>query len=176
MQPTAIKRTAIVVGALSALVVFTVSGPWAQSRDVPAMPMSPPMMMPPHGMPPFPPMEKASPVEACLDMSARGVAMVAYFKARLNLTTEQLGAWQDLEAASTEIAKEERGACALLPTKVEPLGAMQVLSITEERLSAMQRHLQKIGPPSRKVYDVLSADQRKVVDSMMMMPPPPMLP
>lgn len=172
MQHAAIKRIAIAGTILSALVA--VSATWAQSRDVPAMPMSPPMM-PGHGMPPVPPMGNAmplSPVEACLDRSARSVAVMAYFKARLDLTTEQLAAWQELETASTEIAKEERDACARLPVKFESPGAMKMLSMTEERLAAMQRHLQKIGPSIRKVYAVLSPDQRKLVDSMPMAPPP----
>ena len=106
-------------------------------------------------------------------MSAHGVAALAYLKARLDLTTAQLGAWQGVEAASAEIAKEQRDACARLPAKFEPPGAMQMLSLAEERLAAMQRHLQKIGPPSRKVYEVLSPEQRRIVDTMM---PPPMLP
>lgn len=138
----------------------------------------PPMMAlaeagrPPLPLPPMPGTQYPPAAEICLDNMARRSALWAYLKSRLNLTSQQLSAWQDFENAATESEAEERQACSKLAAKPGDQTIVQRLDSAEEMLARRLAEIRKVGTPLRKVIAVLSPDQLRLLDRSMplMMP------
>lgn len=122
-------------------------------------------------MPPMPPARPAGPNEACLDMMAHRAAGRAYLKARLDLTPQQLPAWQELETVAGQDEAEERRVCASLPAKPDELSLMQRLDGAEERATLQLAHLRKVSEAFKKLAATLSPEQQRLIDQSM--PPLP---
>lgn len=118
-------------------------------------------------VPPFPPppmpgqfgIERFSVAEGCFDVVARRAALRAYLKARLNLNSEQLAAWQDYENAASESEADERQACSNLTAKPGNQTVDQRMDTMEEMLARRLAQARKVGAPLRKVVATLSPDQ-----------------
>jgi LTXXQ motif family protein len=142
-------------------------------RPPPPLPMI--MVLPDPGMlpllpPPIPGQGGAARppnAENCLDRMARHAALRAYLKARLDLSPQQLPAWQDFESAATESDAEERQACALLAAKPENQTIVQGMDIVEEMLARRLVQIRKVGGPLRKVFATLSPDQLRLLEQSM---------
>jgi hypothetical protein len=105
--------------------------------------------------------------ESCLDRMARHAALRAYLKARLDLSPQQLPAWQDFESAATESDAEERQACAQLAVKSENQTIVQGMDSVEEMLAHRLVQIRKVGGPLRKVFATLSPDQLRLLEQSM---------
>lgn len=124
------------------------------------------------GMPPPPPPflpgpgggDRFSAAESCLDMVARHAGVRAYLKARLNLSPQQLAAWQDFENAATESEPEDRQACAKLAGKPGDQTVVQRLDIAEEMLSRRLAQVRKVAGLLHQVIATLSPDQLRLLE------------
>ena len=114
---------------------------------------------------------RPSPKEVCMDTVALRAGFLGYLKAKLDLTPPQLAAWQEAEAVFNDVAKSEREGCSRLPAEVPQASMLGAITFAEEHTASHQQQLQKMGPAIRKLYESLSASQRKVMDSI----PPPMM-
>lgn len=112
-----------------------------------------------------------SPKEVCMDIVALRAGFLGYLKAKLDLAPQQLAAWQEAEAVFNDVAKSEREGCSRLPAEVAQASVLRAITFAEEHTAGHQQQLQKMGPAIRKLYESLSANQRKVMDSI----PPPMM-
>jgi len=126
--------------------------------DMGVPPPPPPLMPGPGGA------ERFSAADGCLDMMARQAALRAYLKARLNLSAQQLVAWQEFENAATESELEDRQACAKLPGKPGDQTVIQRLETAEEMLSRRLAQVRKVAGPLRKVIATLSPDQLRLLE------------
>ncbi len=112
-----------------------------------------------------------SPKEVCMNAVALRAGFLGYLKAKLDLAPPQLAAWQEAEAVFNDVAKGEREGCSRLPAEVAQASVLRAIAFAEEYTASQQQQLQKTGPAIRKLYESLSASQRKVMDSI----PPPMM-
>jgi len=127
------------------------------------------------GVPPFPPppmpgqygTERFSVTESCLDMVASRAALRAYLKARLNLNSQQLAAWQDYENAASESEADERQACSSLTAKPGNQSIDQSIETMEEMLARRLAQVRKVSAPLRKVVATLSPDQLRFLERSM---------
>lgn len=129
---------------------------------------APPAARPEWG--PSPPARPAA-TEACLDMMAHRAADRAYLRVKLDLTPQQLPAWQELETVSSQGEAEERQFCASLPAKPDELLLVQRLDKAEERATRQLAHLRKVGESFKKLAATLSPEQQRLIDQSM--PPLP---
>lgn len=106
-----------------------------------------------------------------MDIVALRAGFLGYLKAKLDLTPPQFGAWQEAEAVFSDVARGERENCSRLPTEMAQASTLRAIAFAEEHTASRQQQLQKMGPAIRKLYESLSASQRKVMDSI----PPPMM-
>jgi hypothetical protein len=134
----------------------------------PGLPPPPPFAAPEAGntLPAGP-----SPKEVCMNVVALRAGFLGYLKAKLDLAPPQLAAWQEAEAVFNDVAKGEREACSRLPAEMAQATVLRAITFAEERTASHQLQLQKVGPAIRKLYESLSASQRKVMDSI----PPPLM-
>ncbi len=173
------KYTASIVVAATAL-FGTGAGLAQQPGPYPMPPMAGlPFFAP--GLPPPPPFAGPgggnalpagpSPKEVCMNTVALRAGFLGYLKAKLDLAPQQLAAWQEAEAVFNDVAKSEREGCSRLPAEVAQASVLGAITFAEEHTASHQQQLQKMGPAIRKLYESLSASQRKVMDSI----PPPMM-
>lgn len=95
----------------------------------------------------------------------------AYLRVKLDLTPQQLPAWQELETVSSQGEAEERQFCASLPAKPDELSLVQRLDKAEERATRRLVHLRKVGESFKKLAATLSPEQQRLIDQSM--PPLP---
>jgi hypothetical protein len=136
----------------------------------------PPLMFPDPDAPLFAPppvpsrsrSERWAPAEMCRDMMARQAAFRTYLKVRVNLTPQQLAAWQDFENAASENERDEGAACGKLSGAPEDQTIIQRLDAAEQALGERLGRMRKVNGPLRKVIGMLSPDQRRLIDQVMM--------
>ena len=129
--------------------------------DMGVLPLPPPLLPGQGGA------ERLSAAEGCLDMTARQAALRAYLKARLNLTAEQLAAWQDFETAAAAGEVEDRQACARLAGKPGDQAILQRMDTVEEMLSRRLAQVRRVAVPLRKAIATLSPDQLRLLERSM---------
>ncbi|SKA30197.1 LTXXQ motif family protein [Enhydrobacter aerosaccus] len=130
----------------------------------------PPPPPPPPGMPGHGPRPGRQPADMCLDRMAAKAALVAYTKARLNLTSEQLGAWQEVETVLGGARQDERAACAKPLPNPEQVDALQRNEGLRTRLASQLDRLNKLDGPMHKLVALLSPEQRQVLDRLPPLP------
>ncbi len=101
----------------------------------------------------------------CTERYARKVARLAYLEAKLDLTEQQRAAWDKWRQTRLNAATQERSAC--LENSSQPEGrptAVEREARLEKRLSLKLQGLQASRPALEALYDVLTPDQRAVLD------------
>lgn len=130
-------------------------------------PMAPFMPVAPGAVPGFPhPMGPPSPPRvACEDGINQRAAIVGYLRSKLRLSPAQKDAWARVETAAEPVIAQERELCGGLPLEpTNPPSAMEHLAFAERHLSLRVALLRAVREPLHAFYDMLSAEQRAVLD------------
>jgi LTXXQ motif family protein len=95
----------------------------------------------------------------------RRAAITDYLKSKLQLAGAQSEAWQKMEDAAKPVRMKMYDACKLLPENVSDTPTLpSTMEFLEKRLSVQTELVHTIAKPVRALYDVLSPDQRAVLD------------
>jgi hypothetical protein len=106
-----------------------------------------------------------SPRAFCEERIARRIGKRAYLKARLDLTAEQLPAWDAFQKAADEAGAKEKAACASLPTEMKTRPTLpDRLAHREESMRNRLASIQAVKPALVALYDKLSPEQKAVLD------------
>lgn len=111
-------------------------------------------------------MMQMTPEQRCNERLARRAGMIAYTKAKLNLTAEQRPAWDKLNAQLQAAADKQRQLCASLKPAGER-GKQTILervSRREQFLTARLDGLHQIRPALEQFYQVLTPEQKAIID------------
>ena len=108
---------------------------------------------------------KFSPKDMCLDQVARRIGNRAYLKARLELKPDQMTAWNTFEKASDEASAKANARCATLPAEMkERPNYVERLSMMEDAMKARVASIEAVKPSLTALYNVLSPEQKAVLD------------
>jgi len=112
-----------------------------------------------------------SPKAFCEDRIARRIGNRAYLKARLDLTADQLPAWEAFQKAADDASAKEKAKCAALPTEMKaPPSLPDRLTRQEEMMKSRLESIQAVKPTLVALYDKLSPEQKAILDRPMMGP------
>jgi LTXXQ motif family protein len=148
----------------------------AQLGQIPGWPGPGPLPripLPPAGIAPTGLLGRAppplSPRQACEEEIARGAAFVAYLKVKVRLQGAQQEAWENLANTAAPAVQRLYDGCAELPERIAARPSMpDAISFAEKRFAAAAELFRVISKPLYTLYEMLSPDQRAVLD-----PPPP---
>jgi hypothetical protein len=113
-------------------------------------------------------MRTFSPKAMCERHVARRIGNRAYIKARLDLKSEQLPAWNAFEKAADEASAKEKAKCASLPTEMKtPPDFTTRFNRREEMLKARLDSLETVKSSLMALYAALTPDQKAVLDRPM---------
>jgi len=114
-------------------------------------------------------MREFSPKAFCEERVARRIGSRAYLKSKLDLTPEQMPAWDAFQKAADEASAKEKAKCASLPTEMkEPPSMTERLNRREDMMKSRLEAMQAVKPTLLALYDKLSPDQKAVFDRPMM--------
>jgi hypothetical protein len=115
-------------------------------------------------------MMQLPPRQRCEERLARRAGMIAYTVAKLNLTAEQRPLWDKLQSLTQIAADRERQLCASL----KPVGErgqetiLDRVNRREQFLSARLQGLQQARPALEQLYQVLTPEQKAIIDHPLM--------
>ena len=116
-------------------------------------------------------MRDFSPKAFCEEHIARRIGNRAYLKAKLDLKTDQMSAWDAFQKAADEASTREKARCASLPTEMKtPPSFPDRLTRQEEMMKSRLESIQAVKPSLVALYDKLSPEQKAVLDRPMMGP------
>ena len=116
-------------------------------------------------------MREFSPKAFCEDRIARRIGNRAYLKARLDLTADQVPAWEAFQKAADEASTKEKAKCASLPAEMKtPPSFPDRLGRQEEMMKSRLESIQAVKPTLMALYDKLSPEQKAAFDRPMMGP------
>jgi hypothetical protein len=116
-------------------------------------------------------MREFSPKAFCEDRIARRIGNRAYLKARLDLTADQVPAWEAFQKAADEASTKEKAKCASLPGEMKtPPSFPDRLGRQEEMMKSRLESIQAVKPTLMALYDKLSPEQKAAFDRPMMGP------
>lgn len=101
----------------------------------------------------------------CTDRYAHEAGRLAYLQARLNLTEQQIPAWVKWAQIETRSAEKDRDSCLAMTPKAE--GKPTIVdreAEMEKHLSMRLENLQASHPALQALYDVLTPEQRAILD------------
>ena len=150
-------------------------GPHGAGPGGPAIPGPQPAYFGPFEGPPRPFAAGAPPAAmarfVCEEDIDRHAAQAGYLKSKLRLAGAQKEAWQKIEQAAEPVVEKMQKACASLPGQPgEPPNFATMIAMADQQLSLRAEYVHAIAAPARALYDMLSPQQRSVLDR----PPPPM--
>lgn len=106
-----------------------------------------------------------SPKAMCQDMLARRIGNRAYIKARLELKSEQMTAWNAFEKASDEANTKSNARCAALPAEMKDRpNYVDRLSMEEDAMKARVASIEAVKPTLVSLYAVLTPEQKAILD------------
>lgn len=109
-----------------------------------------------------------TPKAMCQDGLARRVGNRAYIKARLELKPDQMAAWNAFEKAADDASAKERARCAALPAEMKEMpNYVDRLTMREDMMKARLASIEAVKPTLLALYNVLSPDQKAVLDKPM---------
>lgn len=148
---------------------------WRPEEPFPA-PLGPPPPVPRAGPWPMVPPPGAEPWAthaACQDQIDRGIAMATYLKSKLRLQPNQKDAWAKLEQAANPPIQQLYSVCDKLPIEAGTAPSLpEALDMAEQETSARLDLLRAVRGPISSLYELLTPEQRQVLQS----PAPAFLP
>jgi len=109
-----------------------------------------------------------NPRNMCLERMAHKVGNRAYLKARLDLTPEQMTAWNAFEKAADEVSAKDKARCATLPTDVKtPPKFNERLNMREAMMKSRLEALEAVKPSLTALYAALTPEQQSLFDRPM---------
>jgi hypothetical protein len=111
-------------------------------------------------------MMQLPPRQRCEERLAQRAGRIAYTVAKLNLTPEQRPLWEKLQSQMQAAADRQRQLCASLKPAGER-GQETILDRVNQReqfLSARLQGLQQARPALEQLYQVLTPDQKAIID------------
>lgn len=130
---------------------------------------------PPFGPPPGPPPMRpiAADRRACAETIDRAAGMAGYLKSKLNMDGAQKDAWQKIEQAAEPVVVKMRQICATLPDEPDgPPNFPAVIALADRQFAVRAEFVHAILGPAKGLYDMLSPEQRAILDRPL---PPPAL-
>jgi hypothetical protein len=115
-------------------------------------------------------MRKFSPKAFCEERIARKVGARAYLKEKLDLTADQMSAWDAFQKAADAASAKDKAKCASLPTempKTMPTFADR-MNRREEMMKSRLDSIEAVKPTLLALYDKLTPEQKTVLDRPMM--------
>jgi hypothetical protein len=114
-------------------------------------------------------MRDFSPKAFCEERIARRVGNRAYLKEKLDLTADQMSAWDAFQKAADTASAKEKARCASLPTELKtPPTFADRLNRQEEMMKSRLESIESVKPTLMALYDKLSPEQKAVLDRPMM--------
>lgn len=102
---------------------------------------------------------------ACENDIKRRAAIADYLKSKLHLVGAQNEAWQKMEDAANPVRTKMHDACKLLPDNLSDTPTLpNTMEFLEKQLSVQAELVHATAKPVRALYDLLSADQRAILD------------
>src|SRR5262249_14831982 len=106
-----------------------------------------------------------NPKTFCLDQVARRASNRAYIKVRMDLTPEQLTAWNAFAKAADDADAKDVARCNALPTEMkERPNYVDRLGVEEEVMKARIERIEAVKPTLLAFYNTLSPEQKTVLD------------
>jgi LTXXQ motif family protein len=110
---------------------------------------------------------------ACAEAIDHGAGVAGYLKSKLHLVGAQKDAWQKIEEAAEPVVAKMREICVTLPDEPGATPNLPTRITTANREFAVRAEfVHAILSPAKALYDLLSPEQRAIVDQP---PPPPAL-
>ncbi len=109
-------------------------------------------------------MARLSPRQRCEERFARRAGMIAYTIAKLNLTAQQKPLWDKLNGLLQSASDKQRQLCQSLKQAAGQETILDRVGHREQVLTARLRSLQQIRPALEQFYQVLSADQKAIIN------------
>ena len=101
----------------------------------------------------------------CLDMVGRRAGDRTALKIRLELKPEQMSAWDAFAKVADDADSKEIARCNALPTEMkERPNFLERLTLEETVMKARADRLAAVKAPLTALYNVLSPDQKGVMD------------
>jgi hypothetical protein len=168
MRSTPVEGAARVAFWLERAVPPALGPPGPEAGHRPPAPLGLQLPPPPGGVrtfagPPFPSISLDR--LGCDESIDHRAAMAGYLKSKLRLQAGQRDAWQKIEQAAEPATDKMREICASLPPEPgPPPSSPNMVGIAEKQLAAQAELLRAIAGPLQALYDVLSPEQRAVLD------------
>jgi hypothetical protein len=106
-----------------------------------------------------------NPKAFCLDRVARRAGNRTYLKLRLELTPEQMTAWNAFAKASDDADVKDTARCNALPTEMKDRPSyVERLTLEETYMKARIERIDAVKPSLVALYDTLSPEQKAVLD------------
>jgi hypothetical protein len=102
---------------------------------------------------------------ACEEDIDGHAAVAGYLKSKLNLQGSQKEAWLKIEQAVDPVVEKMHQACTSLPTEPDVRPTFPVMiELADKQLSLRAEFVQAISGPAVALYEILSPDQRSILD------------
>jgi hypothetical protein len=106
-----------------------------------------------------------NPKAFCLDRIAHRAGARAYLKVRLELTADQMTAWNAFSKAADDADAKETTRCNALPTDMKDRpNFVDRLSREEDFMKARIERIEAVKPSLTAFYNTLTAEQKVVLD------------